>query len=302
MIEMDDIRRFLSRVRSRATEGSADEIVSSLKAHKASAVECDKDGEAKGLWCLEETLAVQEWYLKAFRLLKVGKYYDAWCALEQVELAYHRLSRHFQDKGGTFSLDLILEQTRRFQGLFPYHAFFSTGMMQLEKLCTICRRIVEIRNPCGHRVGEIYKGEMCARLITRAELLEISIVWSPRNKYAVAFLVDRGTGSGNDPYDYSLLAYVLRGLRRPFDEWSYTWTKKLRPHSLFVAVAPEAHCPCGSKLRYCDCCLRESGVLMPHCEVLFSLPPPEDLPPEELHFAPLSDPAPTELSASKALA
>ncbi|MFX1476327.1 MAG: SEC-C metal-binding domain-containing protein, partial [Promethearchaeota archaeon] len=165
-----------------------------------------------------------------------------------------------------------------YQSLFPYRFFVSPEFVVLEKRCSICHKPVSIRNPCEHRVGEIYDGEMSCREITKLEPVAMGLVETPAQKYSVLFLVDPETSQSHDHYNYALIQYLMEGLREPLDAWDMRWTKRRHPHSRYNHVGRNEKCPCGSGKKYKHCCLRESGVLRPHCEIIFSIPPPEHLP------------------------
>jgi hypothetical protein len=161
--------------------------------------------------------------------------------------------------------------------LYPYRVFFSPELLSLEKRCSICNLIISPRKPCGHRVGEIYNGELTVREVTKAKVLGIAIVEKPVQKYSVLFLVDPETGKSQDHYDYSLIRYLARGLLAPFDGWDYTETKKRHPHSIFTSVKNKDSCPCESGKIYEECCLSTEGVLRPHHEFSFEKPPQPEL-------------------------
>ena len=111
-----------------------------------------------------------------------------------------------------------------------------------------------------------------------ADLLEVSLVENPVHKYAVAFMVDNVTGKQIDQYDYSLVAYVTDGLVDPYHGWTMEWSMRRQPHSRYGGVAGHEDCPCQSGKPYSECCLREDGVLQPHIQISFSVPPPPGLP------------------------
>lgn len=245
---------------------------------KAQAVECDDQEKAKLVWCKEQILEIQSSYLAAFRTMKEGSFCKAWCLLERVEIELDSVARHFEPDDDEYQLKFIGKHTNQFQSLFPYRAFFSPALLHLEKVCSICGQPISIRNPCGHRKGEIYNGEMCLHIVKQAELLEISIVTKPVQKYSVAFMVDPETDQRRDHYNYSLVQYVIDGLHDPFHAWDMHWTMRRHPHSRYEHVGRNEDCPCGSGKQYKDCCLRESGVLQPHLDILFSVPPPDHLP------------------------
>jgi hypothetical protein len=103
----------------------------------------------------------------------------------------------------------------------------------------------------------------------------MATVESPLQKYSVPFFHDEKTGKSKDHYNYSLVKYLSNCLRSPFDEWDVSWKKIRHPHSKFKSVGRNDPCPCESKQKYKKCCLPEAGVLRPHCEFSFSIPPPD---------------------------
>jgi SEC-C motif len=280
--DLDEIREYLTDVVLR-TSGEqlreAADVAKGLKTIKDVAVSKDDQATAKLVWRYEQILQIQQNYLQAFSDIRAGKYYVAWCLFERVEIELHRLERHFPTSDDNFKLRLIDKHTRQFQSLYPYKYFISPAYLILEASCLICGRKRSIRSSCGHILGEIYNGEVCGRLITKAKLLEISLVEKPVQKYSVPFTNDPKTGEQIDHYDYFLVQYVAKGLREPFDEWDSNWTQRRQPHARYKHVGRNGQCPCESNKKYKKCCLNESGVLRPHMEITFHTPPPEDLPP-----------------------
>lgn len=233
----------------------------------------DEEG-AKIIWCLEQAIKIQEIYLEAYEKLVHEKYYKAWCDFEQCELALESLKPHFPFDDNKYYLHFIDKHTTQYQSLYPYKLFFSPEILGHEKECTICGKIIKIRNHCGHDVGEIYKGEMCCRRVTKSEILGISLVESPVQKFSVPFMQNEKTGKSVDHYDYSLLNYLVgKLLQSPFDTWDINWTKKMHPHKRFTGIGRNNKCPCGSEIKYKKCCLMKPGVLMSHCEFILEKPP-----------------------------
>jgi hypothetical protein len=250
-----------------------------LRRIKADAVRQYDQETAKATWCLEKILEIQNYYLTAFTQLKSEKFYEGWCTLERIEIQLNSLERHHKISiDDEYKLQLIKKHVEQFQSLFPYKLFSSPAFLHLEQKCMICGRIVSIRHPCGHRLGEIYNGEECVHEITKMKVLEISIVSNPVQKYSVLFPKSSDSEEETDTYDYSLLKYLMKGLRDPFDAWELRWTKIRHSHSSYAHVNKNEKCPCGSGKSYKSCCLRTSGVLRPHVDFLFHVPPPDDLP------------------------
>jgi len=278
METLDDIDRYLLDVRQRA---SMDDLLSEracalLRDIKADAVASDDQRQAKLCWCYETILHIQDTYLSAFKLMREASYFQAWCALERVEIGLEGLAKHFSPNTDDYALRFIETHTCLFQSLYPYRYFCSVEMLHIEEECSICGKRMSIRTPCGHRTGEIYDGELCMHEITKGQVLGVAIVEHPAHKYAVLFPKNSDSQS-EDPYDYGLVEYVITGLRAPFDEWSLTRTHIRYPHSHFQHIGPSDPCPCESGKTYAECCLRETGVLKPHIQVAFSVTPPSAL-------------------------
>jgi len=281
MNDLDSIQIYLidfENWMSRGDESNA-HIFSILKSIKSDAVAHDNQQSAKLVWCFEKILEIQNKYLNAFGQLKSGKFYHGWCTLERIDIELNSLLRHFEtNEDDIYKLRLIQKHTKQFQSLFPYKLFISPAYLHLEKKCSICGQPVLIRHPCGHIKGEIYNGEECLHEITKYEVLEVSVVPNPMQKYSVLFPTNSETNERTDNFDYSLLEYLMKGLGTPFDGWDMEWTKRRHPHSSYEHIGKDDDCPCDSGKKYKNCCLKNSGVLRPHVEFSFHVPPPKDLP------------------------
>lgn len=274
---LEKIRYFLSGARDNWRARQSGPIQDELRRLKQEAVRRGEQTTAKRIWCLEQALKAQDEFTDAFKQMKAGAYYDGWCALERAELALHFLSPHLVEEDREYGLDFINRHIIQYQSLFPYRHFLSPEILELEKVCTICNKPVAIRCSCGHRVGEIYDGEMCGRIVTKCEFLGVAVVTEPLQKYSVPFACDSNTGEKKDFYDYSLVRYVVERLVSPFHDWTISRETRRQPHSWFAYTGRNDKCPCESGRKYKKCCLRHEGVLRPHFEFTFSVPPPPDL-------------------------
>jgi hypothetical protein len=164
--------------------------------------------------------------------------------------------------------------------LFPY-LFTSPELTIKDKICSICHKKNSIRHPCEHKNGEIYNGEMCYQIWEGIELISVSIVKSPVQKFSVLFYQNPETGEMDDYYDYGLLEYFLEYfmdyLQSPFHSWEIRTTTIRHPHSNYLHLEPDNYCPCDSGKKYRHCCLSEPGILQPYYEFTLSVPPPEDI-------------------------
>jgi hypothetical protein len=277
---LNEARSFLQAFRDRAErrDGNRELRCSDLiDRERVAAGRAGDEARAKEAWLLGKTLEAQQQYCLSFEHTQAGRYYEAWCVLERVEIALIWLQRH-TPFDAEFGLDTIAIQTPLFQKLYPYALFISPAYIEKARQCSICGRFISVRSHCGHLIGEVYAGEMCTNAVTIGEILEVSVVPNPAHKTNVMFLTDRKTGERVDQYDYSLLAYVARGLRNPYDRWAMVGTTRRHPHSRYRHVGRNALCPCESGRRYKACCLRESGVLRPHINIEFQVQPLRDFP------------------------
>lgn len=173
-MNINDIRDLLRSTPTRYPSVDFSEIISQIAMLKLAAVSSGDECTAKELWCLEETARAQELFVHSFQLMKDEKFYEGWCELEQAEMCVLRLRRHWSDHFPEYHLSEIESLIVKFQALFPYKAFLSPEILEKEKRCSICKKIITIRRPCGHEVGEIYNGEHCHRIVTEMEVLGIS--------------------------------------------------------------------------------------------------------------------------------
>lgn len=273
----DEIKKFLKDVNLNYSSRDSKEIIISLKDLKEIAIEQCNQKTSKEIWCLEQILKVQNKYIDAYNAFKSKNYYGGWCFLEDAEIEYGFLSKHFKDKDGEYWLEFIYKHIIQFQSVFPYHIFISPEILIKEIKCGICDQPINLRNHCEHRVGEIYNGELCTRLLNECEVLGISLVYSPVQKYSVVFINDPETGQTIDQYDYSFVRWIIDRLQSPFHNWDMSLTKKRHPHSRYSHIGKNDECPCESGEKYKDCCLLKEGVLRPHYQITFSVIPPKGL-------------------------
>src|SRR5271157_169901 len=278
---IDDVRKYLASVRFRPAEPDSQNIREFLGIAKAEAVERGDRSGATTIWCLETALRIQDLYLRAFSQMKEHKFYQAWCDLERAEIALASLQRHDTTSWTEFCLGFIQTHIEHWQSIFPYKLFFSPEFIALKKTCSICGKIVTPREPCGHIKGHIYDGEECILEVT-PQILGISFVDKPLQKYSVVFAGDPETGTPCDQYNYGIVEYAVNALRNPFDAWNVEHTKRIQPHSRFSHVGRNDPCPCGSTKKYKKCCGPKEGVLCPHMEFHFDVPPPPEIPTEGL--------------------
>jgi len=270
MTTLAELETYLRSVGSRREEDQR--AAALLKTLKAEAVTARDELLAKRIWCYQQILQVQSEYLLAFSKLKSGSHLDAWCAFERAEIALYFLEPHWPINEEAFRLQFIGQQTQQFQALFPYKLFISPELLIRQEECSICHKLIRIREPCGHRVGDIYGGEHCCRIAKDFELLGLAVVETPVQKYSVL-----SVANPTDHKHFPLLRYLIERLNGPFDAWRAEWSKRRQPHDRFRGVGRNAPCPCESGKKYKHCCLKEAGVMRPHCEFTFAVAPPKEL-------------------------
>jgi hypothetical protein len=248
------------------------------KATKARAVNDGNQPLAKAVWCLETVATIQEHYLNGVARMKEGAYYAGWCELERAEINLHFLDSHLRDARDELGLELIRHQIKSFQGIYPYQLFISPEIWKKEVRCSVCNARVTPRSGCGHRVGEIYVGQLCGRVVTQAQMLAVSLVRVPVQKYSVVYPADPGC-SGGEPNlgAYPSVSYVVDRLESPWDRFHFEWTQTRHPHHLYADVQLTDPCPCiAPNGTYAECCKPTEGVLRPHLVVAFEKEPPPE--------------------------
>jgi hypothetical protein len=243
------------------------------------AVAAGDEDAANRAWFLHNVATVRHAYIRAIERLRKEEYYEGWCALEQVEIGLNTLRKNpFYDLHEFAVLELTT-LVDNWQRLFPYHVFFSPEIAIRHEVCSICGQGVDPWSSCTHEPGKVYCGRECYRTVTACELLSISLVREPVQKYSVArvFSTD-SNGKQVDQFDCAPVKFVVDRIRSTFTNWSVTWTKALHPHHLFADRAHDEPCPCESGKLYRECCLSADGVIRPHLQIVFEHDPPMHLP------------------------
>ena len=230
------------------------ELARAATAHKAVSTD---PAEKNRLWFLHNFAGATLAYLDAYRQLGRGEHLDAWCTLENAEIGFAHLARNaFIPTLGPF-VEERAALIDKWQDLFPYKYFISPAMRYKRWACSICGKQSSPVEPCGHRQGQVYDGELCLRIIHEAEPLHVAFVTDPVQKYSVI----------QQDYDYHVVDFVLGHLSGPFHPWTGYWTHKRIGHDYFADRPLEGPCPCISGLRYAECCRPSGGVNLPRYEM-----------------------------------
>ncbi|MTD71557.1 SEC-C metal-binding domain-containing protein [Flavobacterium sp. LC2016-13] len=243
-----------------------EDVIVKLQNLKELAVKKDAQEQAKEVWICQTIIGVHKLYSDAFKLLKDKQYYQAWCQLERTEKTMSSLKRHFPFKENKYFLNFIERSVRNLQVIFPYRFFASMEIVKTSVLCSVCSKKVSIRNSCVHIVGEIYDGEMCYRIVDKSEVLGISLVDDPGNKYSVMFITDSSTGEQVDHYSYDIIDYLFDHLSSPYEFWDLRVLQKEIRQEDFKDVNQDDRCTCNSGLKFKECCQTKIGEKYPHYE------------------------------------
>lgn len=276
-----DALRYLEYPERRQADDMTEEFLAALAQLKALSVERNDQAEASLCWQAETVADIQSIFVQTFQLLKEGRYYDAWCQLEQCEIAIKSLCRHYTASGGDLHRIRYVEtMVERWQGLYPYRVFASPEFVNKKVTCSICGATVTPRSNCGHRKHGVYNGQLCLHRVEEMDFLSISIVQNPVQKYSVLFSQGED-GSEKDQYDYSLVKFAAERLLSPWTPWRGEATTRSLPRHEVAHISSHANCPCGSGDTFGSCCADKETVMIPHFQFAFGGPVRGDLPRSE---------------------
>lgn len=266
----EEIINLLSKIETQSY--SLEELSNKLQNIKENYVRENNQDEAKQIWIFQTIIEIHKLYCNAFNLLKNKSYYEGWCQLERIEITIGNLKKHFSYDKKQYYLWYIEKSVKNLQVIFPYRLFASSEILKKKKKCSVCDKEISIRNPCGHIVGEIYNGEMCHRIVTEAEVLGVSLVENPGNKYSVMFLSDEKTGKQIDHYNYDTIDYLFDCLESPYEFWDLEVSERIITKNDYGKLGRNDLCSCGSGKKFKKCCLNKIGDKYPHYEFLLLNP------------------------------
>lgn len=255
------------------------------KKGKKNAVARGDQTEAGLFWQCQTIATIQRDFLSAFSALKESRHYDAWCLFAHCEMALSGLLRHHNPQpDDPHRLHFIQTMVGRWQQLFPYRVFFSPEILKKKVVCSICGGVVAPRSRCPHAKGNVYDGEMCYHKVVEVDLLGISIVENPVQKYSVAFLAAEDGSEKRDHYDYSNVQFVVDRLDSAFHGWEAKKTTRVLSRSDVAHLSGDAPCPCLSGKAFTDCCSSKEKITVPHLQINLYVSPSKPLPENELLF------------------
>jgi hypothetical protein len=245
------------------------QIIELLKAGKEKAVQNGDEVKANNCWRELQAFELKVLFIQAFHNIKSKNYRDAWNELEQCEIIYSFISNNSSEEYLCDSrLAFIIDKITKWQSLYPYCLFCSPGFKVGYYSCSICDHKVRPRSRCAHKKGKVYNGELCLHVAHDLEMLEISMVTKPVQKYSV--MHDDST------LDFTLLDRLSSFLDHAFEDWDLNWTTMKFPVERFKSVKNEDKCPCKSEKKFEVCCMEKEEVEIPHLDFIFSKPLPTD--------------------------
>lgn len=284
---MSTAKDFIDGLRHPESESSLlseTDINEQILALKASAVAREEEQEANRLWCAQTIVEIQRRFTNAFTKLKSGAFYDAWCEFERCEISLTNLSAHFNiDESDSHRIQYIRRMVERWQSLYPYKLFASPEFLKKRIECSVCRRRVTPRSSCGHKKGRLYNGEMCHHIVEEVEIISISLVEQPVQRYSVLFLGNED-GTQRDHYDYGNVKFIADRVASPFHGWAFERTTRLVTASEVMHLLADHPCPCLSGKCFGVCCIEKQEFEVPHLQFNFSVSPPQELPNLQLLF------------------
>lgn len=224
---------------------------------------------ANECWLVKEQLKFKKNYIQTFNQIKSERYYDAWCAFEQLEISYNFIEKNSSpDELTAHGINKIIEVVKQWQSLFPYKLFASPGFTVNYYTCSICDKKIRLRSRCAHEKGKLYNGKICLHVAHGMSFLEVSIVKNPVQKYSVL---------NPDGHDYGMLKYIVDRLKTPFSNWDITQTIKRVPRKKIKHLKEDDYCPCESENYFKDCCWDKEYLTVPHTLIGFDEEPPSHL-------------------------
>ena len=218
---------------------------------------------AKAAWCLECIGDIQDNFISAFLHIKAENFLSGWELLEQCENAIVSLDRHFVESQNNLGIEHVRVHAQQLQELYQLKWGVSPGALYDEVRCSICQERRLLRSNCGHKVGDIYNGELCFGVVTKWTLLHISLVDNPAQKSSVIW--------PEDETQFIVLKQLADELLSPWDPWRYHIETRRSKHPAFKNVGLSDPCPCGSSLKYAQCCAEKDTVPdFPHFQFTFS--------------------------------
>jgi hypothetical protein len=176
-----EAQRFAIFVRGREFQESAisnlENLIAEIETLKQSSINLADEDNANGFLALELIARGLQKEILCYVKLKSDDAGAAWDALADCErnirnaMSAHRLADHLSNYVARIQ---ALQEL-----LFPKQRFFSMGCRVESSICSICGSEYD---ECEHIVGRPYMGQLCAQIVKRMTMAEVSLVENPSSK------------------------------------------------------------------------------------------------------------------------
>lgn len=256
---IDEIEEYLS------SENTSLDICIKNKTNllKINAKKLQDEKKANYLWCLRQIYIIQNLYTKAFKKMKKNEFKEAWNLLDYADINISFLEQNFDIavENDRFHIVFINKMIKEYQKLYPYFLFLSRESIIKSEKCSICGKKISLRNQCGHKVGKLYMGELCCRIVTDFEIKATCIVTDPYDKYTVIEVEGK-------EYNYEAIKRVISEIDGPYENFYIKTSFIKKPE--FTNISRKSKCPCGSGKKYKNCHLGMKEELMKHYDIILS--------------------------------
>ena len=239
-----------------------DDVEAEIKRLWEEAIIAKEEAIANLCWCYNVIYNIQKKYIHIYNQLKVKKYEEAWNLLENVSIAIGNLVENFDVGNGLedpYQIHFIKHEIKQFIRLFPYTYFLSREEIVKEELCSICRKKITLRDKCGHRIGKLYMGKMCSRIITKTEPIAFALVKDPVDMYAVI-------RPDNFEFNYCAIDMAMKVLKSPYEKW-YVDIFPILKKEFDRKIGRNEFCPCKSGRKFKNCCMGTQRMYKEHYRI-----------------------------------
>lgn len=228
---------------------------------------------ANKLWFLNVFAENRVGYLKCWDKMVSGDFKEAWCQFEIIEHGIDRLRRNLFLEGYGPLLEATAYNISQWQELFPYNLFMSPEFLIKSRKCSICSTPRSPWTDCGHETLKVYMGEMCFDQITDVEILSMSLVTNPVQKYSILEAQSDNKSNSIDYEKFKAVVFARTTLPSPFAPFEVLKTTRLNPHDQFPKLKEGDLCLCQSGRAYGECCQLNEGIRLPHIQLIIGTPP-----------------------------
>jgi hypothetical protein len=189
MINNQDILNFnlsdIEKIDKKSWEVKTDELKIIFK---------DDEVRLNFIWTQSKLLDCFYLFLSGLSNLKYGNLEKGYNDLDRVDIEgtslIKILDQIYLDSKSLFikntKIDKLVQLAQTYMKLFVFDNFISLSpeIEVIKSNCSICGEFYKLTPKCEHKVGKLYMGKMCCRVISEFNMPRISIVNEPKNKYS----------------------------------------------------------------------------------------------------------------------